>query len=219
LHRRYACPEFLECFPELRFQRDRISQLTEMNERMRGLSGFRMVPVAGLVTPRLFMAHLADDLFLATQYVRHHSAPLYTPEPDVIHELIGHASLLAHPVFAEMNRLFGEATLRADEPTTEKLIRLYWYTLEFGVVQEGDALKVVGAGLLSSFGELGGFEKRAQLRPLDLEEIAVTPFNPTQYQGTLFVAPTTAALIAALKRWLGRIIGAKPRSAVASRNS
>ena len=202
LHGKYACEEYLRAFPSLGFEPNHISQLGEVNEVLLRQTGFKLVPVAGLVSPRVFMSHLADGLFLATQYVRHHSAPLYTPEPDVIHELIGHAALLANPGFAEVNRLFGEATNRVGEDRIDALIRVYWYALEFGVVRLDRGLKVVGAGLLSSFGELGRFESQAELRPYDLKEIANTPFNPTDYQGILFVAPGVRWLLDDLRRWL-----------------
>ncbi len=202
LHGKYACEEYLRAFPSLGFEPNHISQLGEVNEVLLRQTSFKLVPVAGLVSPRVFMSHLADGLFLATQYVRHHSAPLYTPEPDVIHELIGHAALLANPGFAEVNRLFGEATNRVGEDRIDALIRVYWYALEFGVVRLDRGLKVVGAGLLSSFGELGRFESQADLRPYDLKEIANTPFNPTDYQGILFVAPGVRWLLDDLRRWL-----------------
>ena len=97
------------------------------------------------------------------------------------------------------------ATLAADEGSVKRLIRAYWYCMEFGVVREGAALKAVGAGLLSSFGELGHFEERAQLLPFDLEVIGRTPFDPTQYQSTLFVAASEEELLSTLTSWLGSL--------------
>jgi len=194
LHQRRACPEYLAGYPKLGFRQGHVPSFAEMNARLLELTGFRLEPVAGLVTPRQFMERLADRVFLATQYMRHHSAPLYTPEPDVIHELVGHGPLLANPVFAELNRLFGQATQRSDESTIDRLIRLYWYVLEFGVYRADDGLRVVGAGLLSSYGELGRFEEKADLRPFDIDVIASTPFDPTDYQGVLFVASSKEEL-------------------------
>jgi phenylalanine-4-hydroxylase len=202
LHAQYACPTYLARAPSLGFDAAHVPSFAEVNEALAPLTGFRLEPVAGLVTPRQFMERLADGVFLATQYMRHDSAPLYTPEPDIIHELIGHAPMLADPGFAELNRLFGEATLRADAHQTEALIRLYWYVLEFGVYGPPGARRVVGAGLLSSFGELGRFAQEAELRPFDLERIAATPFDPTDYQGVLFVAPSQEALQRELGDWL-----------------
>jgi phenylalanine-4-hydroxylase len=148
------------------------------------------------------MEELGRNIFLATQYMRHHSAPLYTPEPDVIHELVGHAALLADEKFARVNRLFGAVAKDVDDAHVEALIRVYWYALEFGVARCNSGLQVVGAGLLSSFGELGRFETQAKLRPFSIDEIARTPFDPTEYQGTLFVADSAELMLTELTRWL-----------------
>src|SRR5262249_54111345 len=206
LHAKYACDQYLRAFPLLGFEPGHVSQLAEVNEVLQHLTGFKMVPVAGLVSPRVFMSHLADGLFLATQYMRHHSTPLYTPEPDVIHELVGHAALLAHPDFARVNRRFGEATLVADEKTVDALIRAYWYGLEFGVIESPSNLKVVGAGLLSSFGELGRFQAGPELRAFDIARVTETPFDPTDYQKVLFVAKDSRTLLGELDAWLESII-------------
>jgi len=207
MHQALACPEYLAAWPKLGFRADHIPSFDEVNAKLRPLTGFRYEPVAGLVTPRQFMERLADGVFLATQYMRHHSTPLYTPEPDVIHELVGHAPLLADREFAELNRLFGEVTLRADETLVNKLIRLYWYVLEFGVFGTPGRYGVAGAGLLSSFGELGRFQGSADLRPFDLEAIAHAPFDPTDYQGTLYVAPSVTELKGQLLAWLRHAAG------------
>lgn len=202
LHAKYASRGYLDAWPLLGFTRGQIPQLSETGARLKALTGFTYEPVAGLMTPREFMERLTAHTFLATQYMRHPSRPLYTPEPDVIHELVGHAPSLADPRYARLNVLFGEATKKSDDSQVLKLIRTYWYCLEFGLVREGDAVKAVGAGLLSSFGELGRFEKEARLQPFDLDVIAQTPFDPTQYQTTLFVAPSEDALLATLTGWL-----------------
>lgn len=202
LHARYACKSFLDAWPQLGFSRERIPQLSEVSTTLKLRTGFGYEPVAGLMSPREFMERLADRTFLATQYMRHPSAPLYTPEPDVIHELVGHAPSLSDERYARVNTLFGEATSASDDVQVQQLIRTYWFCLEFGLVREGAAVKAVGAGLLSSFGELGRFERESKLLPFDLEAIAQTPFDPTQYQGTLFVAPSEDALLATLTGWL-----------------
>src|SRR5258708_18477468 len=145
LHERYACRAYREASQRIALSRQRIPQLTEVNATIHPLLGFSMVPVAGLVAAKAFLSKLGHDVFLSTQYMRHHSVPLYTPEPDVVHELIGHAATFAHEKFVRLNRAFGEAALRADdELMMERIGRLYWYTLEFGVVREGDSLKVFG---------------------------------------------------------------------------
>ena len=144
--------------------------------------------MAGLVEPRVFLESLARGVFLSTQYIRHHSSPLYTPEPDVAHEVVGHAVTLASETLAELNRLFGEAVRRTrTSEALERLSRVYWFTIEFGVLREGGELKAYGTGLLSSAGELAAM-RDAGLRPLDLEAASRTDYGPTRYQPLLFCA-------------------------------
>ncbi|HLT60019.1 MAG TPA: phenylalanine 4-monooxygenase, partial [Microlunatus sp.] len=113
-HQTYACRAFREAAARLDLPQDRIPQLTEVTAALGPLTGFRYVPAAGIVPVKEFYGALADREFHSTQYIRHPSAPLYTPEPDLIHEVIGHANLLADPQFAEINRLAGEAARRAE---------------------------------------------------------------------------------------------------------
>jgi len=202
LHEKYASPCYREGWAAMRLPLDRVPQLSEAGERINALQGFQYQPVSGLATPREFMERLADGWFLSTQYMRHHTMPLYTPEPDVIHELVGHAPLLATAAHAEVNRLFGRATKVSDDAVVEGLIRLYWFGLEFGLARDGGRLRAVGAGLLSSFGELGRFEQSAKLLPFEVETVKRTPFDPTQYQDTLFVADTEQGLLDTLRRAL-----------------
>src|SRR5204862_3327335 len=141
----------LEAFSRIGLSRTEIPQLADVNAVLEPFHGFRMLPVAGLVSSKTFLGYLGRNAFLSTQYMRHHSVPLYTPEPDVIHELVGHAATFGDERFIRLNRAFGEATLRAgDDARVEQIGRLYWFTLEFGVVLEDDRVKVYGAGLLSS---------------------------------------------------------------------
>jgi phenylalanine-4-hydroxylase len=201
LHAAHASAEAREFQRLIPLDPNAIPALATVNA-MLAPSGMRMLPVAGLVTPRAFMVHLARGIFLSTQYMRHHSAPLYTPEPDVIHELVGHAGSLAHPAIAALSRAFGRASEEADEATLEQVTRLYWYTLEFGLVREGGALRAYGAGLLSSFGELGRFETEARIEEFRIDRIIETPFDPTDYQRVLFVAPSFGRMVDDVLAWL-----------------
>lgn len=204
LHARYACSEYRDAAAEIALSRERIPQLGEVNAIIEPAEGFRMLPVAGLVSAGAFLSQLGGNVFLSTQYMRHHSVPLYTPEPDIVHELIGHAATFVHPEFARLNRAFGRAVARAKTAEEiERIGRVYWYTLEFGVVRERGAIRVYGAGLLSSFGELGRFETEEKLEPWDVEKIAATPYDPSRYQATLFVAPGFGAMTRDVLAWLG----------------
>ena len=201
-HERLACREVHALQEVLPLPADEIPQLSALNPRLEAISGFRMEPVAGLVSPRTFLRYLGRRVFLSTQYIRHHSRPTYTPEPDVIHELVGHAATLVHPGIAELNSLIGEAVEVADETELLRIERVYWYTLEFGLVEEDGAPRAFGAGLLSSIGELTGFHHQAALRPWDLEAMAGTPYDPTRYQDTLFVAPSFTRMLCDVAAWV-----------------
>lgn len=203
-HRAHACAEYIEAADRLDLPRERIPQLSEVSERVQAISGFRLEPVAGLVAPRVFLESLADGVFLCTQYIRHHSTPLYTPEPDVVHELLGHALTLASPRLAELNRRFGEAVRRAaSTEELEQLSRVYWFTIEFGVVRERGEVKAYGTGLLSSAGELEAM-RSAQMRAFDLERAARADYDPTHFQPALFCADSFDEMEDALKRFLAR---------------
>jgi phenylalanine-4-hydroxylase len=202
LHRERACREIVDLQSVLPLDPDRIPQLEELNASLTATSGFRMLPVAGLVRARTFMRYLGRQIFLSTQYIRHHSRPLYTPEPDVIHELVGHAATLVHPAIAELSRVLGAAAESATDEEMVRLDRVYWYTLEFGLVEEGGKVKAFGAGLLSSAAELGEFDVHAEIREWDLDEMSRTLFDPTDLQRTLFVAPSFTRLICDLTAWV-----------------
>jgi len=203
-HRDHACSEYLSCIERLNLDRDHIPQLSEVSRKVQSISGFRLEPVAGLVKPRVFLESLAQGVFLCTQYIRHHSTPLYTPEPDVVHEIIGHAVTLASERLAELNRLFGEAVRRTTLPEPlERLSRLYWFTLEFGVLREDGKLKAYGTGLLSSAGELAAMGQ-AELRPFDPDAASLHDYDPTQYQPVLFCAGSFESLHQQLRDYLVR---------------
>src|SRR5829696_2928030 len=203
-HREHACAEYLDCLDRLDFDTDRIPQLDEVSRKVEAISGFRLEPVAGLVEPRIFLESLARGVFLSTQYIRHHSTPLYTPEPDVAHEIIGHAVTLASRRLAELNRLFGEAVSRTeDAEELDRLARVYWFTIEFGVLRENDRIKAYGTGLLSSAGELAEMHK-AELRPLDINAAADHVYDPTHYQAELFCADSFDEMYETVREFLLR---------------
>jgi phenylalanine-4-hydroxylase len=201
-HQKHACAEYREAIRRLEFAEDRIPQLREVNAKVKAISGFRLEPVAGLVQPRVFLENLADGVFLCTQYIRHYSTPLYTPEPDVVHEIVGHGVTLACPQLAELNRLFGEAIKRTESSEAlERLSRVYWFTIEFGALRENGSVKAYGTGLLSSAGEMEEMHE-AELRPLDLPEASLQQYDPTHFQPVLFCADSFAAMYGTLKDYL-----------------
>jgi phenylalanine-4-hydroxylase len=203
-HQKHACREYLDCLARLDFDTNRIPQLREVSRKVESISGFRLEPVAGLVEPRVFLESLANGVFLCTQYIRHYSTPLYTPEPDVAHEIIGHAVTLASARFAEINRLFGEAVKRTERAEElDRLARVYWFTIEFGVLRENEEMKAYGTGLLSSAGELEEMSK-AEFRPLDLDAVKNLDYDPTHYQAVLFCAESFDGMFVMLRDFLVR---------------
>ncbi len=201
-HERHACAQYLECVRRLSLPKHRIPQMREVTAKVEAISGFRLEPVAGLVEPRVFLESLANGVFLSTQYIRHHSTPLYTPEPDVAHEVIGHALTLADERLAELNRLVGSAVKRTrGEEALDRLSRVYWFTIEFGVLREAGEVKAYGTGLLSSAGELEAMHE-ATLRPLDLEAASRQEYDPTHFQPLLFCADSFDAMYCTLRDFL-----------------
>jgi phenylalanine-4-hydroxylase len=194
LQRKYACSEYLRAYDvmarECGYRENNIPQARDVNAFLQSRTGFRLRPVAGLLSPRDFLNGLAFRVFFSTQYIRHHSKPLYTPEPDVCHELIGHAPMFAEPAFAELSQEIGLASLGASDDDIERLSRCYWFSVEFGLVREQDALKAYGAGLLSSYGELeyACSKKEAELLPWDPEDAAHREYPITEYQPLYYVA-------------------------------
>ncbi|OQS14576.1 phenylalanine 4-monooxygenase [Nocardia donostiensis] len=187
-HRTYACREVLEAEARLQLPTDRIPQLDEVSAALAPLTGFRYVPAAGLVPLREFFGSFADRIFHSTQYIRHHSAPLYTPEPDAIHEVIGHANQIASPRFAAVYATVGAAAARlATEPALKFLANVFWFSMEFGVVREHGEIRCYGAGLLSSYGEIEEF-RHADLRPIDITAMGTATYDITRYQPVLYCA-------------------------------
>jgi phenylalanine-4-hydroxylase len=195
LHDVYACDEFNDARSRLHLPADRVPQLREVDAELSRLTGFRIDPVPGLVPTRTFYGALARRHFLSTQYIRHHSVPFYTPEPDIVHEIIGHANMLASPTFASLYELAGAASLRAVSDTSLQFFsRVFWFTIEFGLVWERGELRTYGAGLLSSYGEIQAF-RHAEARPFDLAQMGTLDYDITHYQPVLFAAPSFGWLV------------------------
>jgi phenylalanine-4-hydroxylase len=187
-HQRYACRDFREAAAALALPTHHIPQLDEVTASLRPLTGFGYHPAAGLVPLRDFLGALGDGIFHSTQYVRHDAMPLYTPEPDLIHEVIGHGNLMAAPRFAEIKRQAGLAAQRVEtEEALQFLADVFWFTIEFGVLREEGEVRAYGAGILSSYGEIEEF-RGADLRPVDLLEMATLEYDITKYQPVLFCA-------------------------------
>jgi phenylalanine-4-hydroxylase len=151
----------------------------------------------------VFLTHLGSGRQPCTAYLRHGSRPEYTPEPDLVHEAIGHMPMLTDRVAAELNRMIGQAAVRANEAQLQALLRIYWFTLEFGLVEEPEGLRAYGAGLLSSFGELPhAFSAAVDRRPFSVEAAVAQPYRHDALQDVLLVAKSLRAVEDDVARFL-----------------
>ncbi len=207
-----ACDAFIDALPSLGV-RDRIPRFEEINERLKPATGWEIVAVPGLIPERPFFDLLAHRRFPVTDWIRRPEEFDYVVEPDVFHDLFGHVPLLFNPVFADYVQRYGEGGLKAHAlGAGELLSRLYWYTIEFGLIQQADGLRAYGAGILSSSGELRHSVTSPKPRriALDLLRCMRTRYKIDDYQATYFVikgfdelfemtAPDFAPLYAAVR--------------------
>jgi monomeric phenylalanine-4-hydroxylase len=195
VHARRANKFYLKAKKDLGISNDRIPQLTEMNRRLKELSNFRLAPIEGLVDTRAFLSWLSWRTMLSTQYIRHHSRPDYTPEPDIVHESIGHIPMFTNRDFADFSQFIGHGARISNDRQLEELGRLYWFTVEFGLVEEDGDVKAYGAGLLSSYGELEhAFSEEVERRPFDLDEVINHDYSYSDMQPVLYVISSYAEL-------------------------
>lgn len=186
----HVCEPLRAARRRLRLPTDRVPQLAEVSDRLRSSTGWVYASVPGTVPGHEFFAALADRTFSSTQFIRSQADLAYTPAPDVIHEVGGHAISLADPLLAELHHLAGRAAVAAPDRLSE-IASVFWFSIEFGVVRDParpGRWQAYGTGLLSSPGELAWFADNAQVRPLDPAAMATTPYELDRYQPILFGA-------------------------------
>lgn len=188
IHQAHAWSGYLKACDHARLWSSHIPQLQDINDRLIPRTRFHLSPVEGLVGSRQFLSCLAESRMLCTQYIRHHSVPHYTPEPDIVHELIGHVVPFFTEDYCDLNREFGRAALKATDDQITKIERLYWYTIEFGLVMEMGQVKAFGAGLLSSAGEMTAAMEKIPREEFNPWVIIETPFDTSRMQPKLFCA-------------------------------
>ncbi len=185
----------------------RIPRLADINANLRRLTGWQSRAVPGYVAARPFFACLSRREFPTTVVIRPKDRLDYLPEPDIFHDVFGHVPLHAEPAFADFLQEYGRAALVADAEHTERLARLFWFTVEFGLVREDGRLKVYGAGLLSSPGESRHCLESAEVdrRPFDLDRVCDTTFEIDHYQPILYVLESFDQLRDAMRSYARRV--------------
>ncbi len=185
-----AATAFLEGLDILRLTKPGIPDFDELNERLLRATGWQVVAVPGLVPDDVFFDHLANRQFVAGRFIRRPDQLDYLEEPDIFHDVFGHVPLLANPVFADYMQAYGKGGQRAGaQGAIEQLARLYWYTVEFGLVRDGSGLKIFGAGIVSSYGESRfALDARSPHRiEFDLRRVMRTRYRIDDYQQCYFV--------------------------------
>jgi phenylalanine-4-hydroxylase len=185
-----AVPAFLQGLDVLHLSRPGIPDFAELSEKLTALTGWSVVAVPGLVPDEVFFEHLAHRRFVAGRFIRRPDQIDYLEEPDVFHDVFGHVPLLSDPVFADYMQAYGEGGLRAVRlGAIKRLARLYWHTVEFGLIRSAEGLRIYGAGIVSSHGEsLYALESPKPPRiAFDLKRVMRTRYNIDDYQPAYFV--------------------------------
>ncbi len=196
-----ACSAYLEAQKHVNFQRDKIPSLIELNTILGQVTGFGLTAVPNIQPNEIFFPCLAAKEFTATTWLRKMSELDYISEPDMFHDVFGHAPLLSHKVFANFFHKFGELGVKYihNEKAVEMLGRVYWFTVEFGLIAEAGETKIFGAGLISSHGEsYHCLSDKVVHKPFNIEEIMHQDFNNSVMQDLYFVLPSFDALLNSL---------------------
>jgi phenylalanine-4-hydroxylase len=195
LHRKHACQIYLKAKDALGISATEIPQLRLLSERVKRETNMHLVPAEGPLPYRTFYSYIAERGFPVTQFIRHGSHPEFTPEPDMIHDCLGHVPPLMNQDYAEVLTLIGKSAFKTPDPLQVlALKRFSWFSIEFGLMEEAGEIKVFGAGILSSTGEIpfSLFSKDVQRREFVTDEVIETDYDPSRMQDHLFVIPSFA---------------------------
>lgn len=200
-----ACNEFLDGLSEIPFPRHHIPKLADVSDVIQKHTGWILTRVDGLVPDKEFFHLLAEKIFPSTDFIRERNELGYTPAPDMFHDLLGHVPLLVNPRFTAFFEKFGHAGVKAFEtnhPGMKMLPRIYWYTVEFGLIQNPEGLRIYGAGIVSSPNEvLYSLSSSPKKYPFDIDAIAAKPYDIWHMQDELFVIESFDQLESEFDRW------------------
>jgi phenylalanine-4-hydroxylase len=185
----WACREYLEGFEQIGLKTDTIPNLAEVNQRLTPRTGWCATPVSGFLPPDAFFAMLAARQFPTTTWLRRRESLAYIPEPDIFHDVFGHVPMHAHPVFADFLQHYGAVCAALDDPEAlEKMGRLFWFTVEFGVIRQEGQIRLYGSGLISSPGESAYvIEGKPEIREFDIDQVLHQEFSTSEMQSVLYV--------------------------------
>ena len=192
-----ACDAFLKGLDALDLHRGGIPDFSRINEELTRLTGWSVVAVPGLVPDEVFFEHLANRRFPAGRFIRKADQLDYLQEPDVFHDVFGHVPMLTDPTFADYMQAYGQGGMRAlGRGQLHNLARLYWYTVEFGLLETAEGLRIYGAGIVSSRAEsIFALDDPSPNRlGFDLERVMRTPYRIDDFQQVYFVIPSLKAL-------------------------
>jgi monomeric phenylalanine-4-hydroxylase len=206
LHRHSASRIYLQAKRELRISEDRIPQLRHLSEHLQRVTGMHLVPAEGPIPYKTFYSYIAERGFPVTQFIRHGSKPEFTPEPDMIHDCLGHVPPLMNRDYADLLTMIGRAAVSvATGDQVLALKRLSWFSIEFGLIEEDGETKIFGAGILSSTGEIPfSLSDSVERRPFVTDEVIGTDYDPSRMQDLLFVIPSFPFLRQEVERLVHR---------------
>ena len=202
-----AADEFLTGLHALGLNRDRIPALADVSRRLYQATRWQIARTPGLLDAHDFFSHLARRIFPCTDYVRSRAELDYTPAPDCFHDIFGHTPMIMHPRFADFYQQIGQAALACKTPAAEEaLTRIYWFTVEFGLIKNPRGLRIYGNGIISSYGEtLHSLTDKVVKREFTPENAGAQAYDIWHFQETLFVIDSFDHLASAFNAWVSRI--------------
>jgi len=205
----HACREYLEGYEFIGLENDRLPDLRAISRRLQPRTGWSTTPVSGFLPSDAFFEMLDARMFPTTTWLRSRDSLAYTPEPDIFHDVFGHVPMHAHKVFADFLQHYGSVCARIkDAETLERLGRLFWYTVEFGLIRERGSVKVYGSGVISSHGECTNvIEGGCQVKDFDLETVLNTPVKVDHIHSLLFAIQSFDQIYEAMHEAERRLLG------------
>ena len=204
----HACQAYLQGYKIIGLEDDRLPNLAAISARLKPRTGWSATPVSGFLPSDAFFEMLDARMFPTTTWLRSRDSLGYTPEPDIFHDVFGHVPMHAQPVFADFLQHYGSVCSKIkDKDTLERLGRLFWYTVEFGLIREGGKVKVYGSGVISSQNECTNvIDGGCEVREFNLDEVLGTPVKVDQIHHRLFAIESFDEIYEAMHEAEARVL-------------